>query len=127
MKEKKNRKLIGPVLVFVLVLVIDIALRMSMDIYQNRGVSFGVYFPGVNILTVVVWVAVLVRLIKQPNWGLWLVVVGGGINLGQKIFLGYVADYFRMFGVYNNLADLVIFVGIIWYILDDGRHRHSLQ
>ncbi len=126
-KDKKNKVRVGAILVFILTMVGDILLARNLDVYRNKGISFGVYFPGINILTIVVWLIVLVKVLVRFDWGLWLVVVGGGVNLGQKLIYGYVADYFKMFGVYNNLADLVIFIGIIWYILGDGKHRYSLQ
>jgi len=49
------------------------------------------------------------------GWG--LLFAGGLSNLGERILLGYVRDYFLIFNGIFNLADFFIIVGILILIL----------
>lgn len=86
----------------------------------NKGIAFG-WAEGipdwVGILTVslLVYFAVKTREIIG-RVGLGLVIAGGLVNTYQRVFLGGVVDNLPMFGLgYNNLADYLIFFGIVLY------------
>ena len=51
--------------------------------------------------------------------GLLLIVIGGGFNTYQKIRFGMVNDYWNFLGlgIYNNLNDWMIGVGLLLYII----------
>ena len=53
------------------------------------------------------------------NRGLMLVLLGGLANLFSRVAWGWVWDYIHFFGVWFNIADLLITVGVIFYILDE--------
>jgi lipoprotein signal peptidase len=84
----------------------------------NRGISFGWEIPGVEIVVLVVWLGLIYLYIKEKSKALLLVVIGGGLNLGERLLTGGVKDYWRIpyTSLYNNLADWLIFVGVIVYL-----------
>jgi len=84
----------------------------------NRGVSFGLNVPGVEVVVLIVWLGLVYVFYKERSWALLLIIIGGGWNLGERLLTGGVMDYWRIPGtfVYNNLADWLIFAGVVWYI-----------
>jgi lipoprotein signal peptidase len=62
----------------------------------------------VVLLTIIWW--------KNNLLGISLVMVGGWINLFDRIIFGYVRDYWQLGWVYNNLADWIIQVGVIMFL-----------
>ena len=55
---------------------------------------------------------------KEKDWRLLLVILGGALNLGERLVRGYVTDYWIIPGtnIYNNLNDWLIFIGVILYL-----------
>lgn len=88
-----------------------------MDI-KNFGISFGQTFPGMLAVIVLTWLLVLVMFVKTKSKPLLLVLLGSGLNIEQRIRLGYVVDYWKIPGtnLYNNFNDWLIFIGFGWYI-----------
>lgn len=85
---------------------------------KNYGISFGQIIPGMLWLQGGVWLMTCWWLLKSKNWRVGLIVVGGGLNLWQRIQWGYVVDYWRipMTDVYNNINDWLIFGGVVLYL-----------
>ena len=99
---------------------------------QNTGAAFGSFQNG-NTALIFVSIIVLLALIKYRKdifilgktaaWG-WVFIIGGAFgNLYDRIFIGYVVDYFNfiVWPVFN-IADSFITVGAImlaWCILKD--------
>jgi len=85
-------------------------------VVKNYGISFGVrgwFFIFFNVIFVVL----LTRIWWKNNLaGINLVIVGGWINLIDRIFFGYVRDYWQFGWVYNNLADWMIQIGVIIFL-----------
>jgi len=50
--------------------------------------------------------------------GLLLILVGGGLNLFERFKYGYVNDYWNFLGtgIYNNINDWLISIGLILFI-----------
>jgi len=85
-------------------------------VIRNNGISFGLEVPWVVIALifgVLVW-----WWYKEKDWRLVLVIIGGGLNLWERITQGYVTDYWIIPGtnIYNNLNDWLIFIGVVLYI-----------
>jgi len=86
---------------------------------RNNGASFGIDFWGLNLLSLVILIILFFIWRKDKNIG-WLVIILGGIlNLGERIFFGFVTDYWRIpfTDIYNNINDYLIFIGgimVIW-------------
>lgn len=85
---------------------------------RNFGISFGKLLPGLIWWETGVWLATWFWLLKSKNWRVGLIVLGGGLNLWQRYRLGFVVDYWRIFGtnLYNNINDWLIFVGAGLYL-----------
>ena len=81
------------------------------EVIKNYGISFGLN-SNVFIFLYIFFILVLSYFwwIDQKN-GWLLILMGGWINLIDRISWGYVRDYWWFFGVYNNLADWLIGMG----------------
>jgi lipoprotein signal peptidase len=85
--------------------------------FINYGLSFGLEVTwlvpvlGVSLLSLIIW------WMRQDNDWSWLpILTGGSINLADRIITGGgVEDYWLIPGteIYNNLADWLIFVGVV--------------
>jgi lipoprotein signal peptidase len=86
----------------------------------NNGIAFGWVqgipdWVGVPILCMLILCAVKTREIIG-RVGIVLMISGGLVNTYQRFTVGYVVDNLPMFGLgYNNLADYLIFFGIVLY------------
>ena len=79
----------------------------------------GINFWGLNLLSFVILVILFCFWYKDRSRGWLVIILGGLLNLGERIFLGYVNDYWRIPGtnIYNNVNDYLIFVGgvmVVW-------------
>ena len=111
------------VLISLVLLAVHLGLTRLVPGIRNNGVSFGLEVP---ILAVVFLLIVLTaRLGLKDGW--WLIITGGWINLVDRLVNGGVTDYWRipLSYVYNNLADYLIFVGIIWLIYGTIRQNKN--
>ena len=59
--------------------------------------------------------------------GLFLILIGGGFNIYQRLRFGIVNDYWNFLGtgIYNNFNDWLIVGGIIFYIFGIWKKRKS--
>jgi len=85
---------------------------------ENRGISFGIPIPAIEILSGILLLTLIYWAIKTKEWPWWFIVIGGGLNLCERIRFGHVNDYWKipMIPLYNNLNDWLIFVGVILLI-----------
>ncbi len=93
---------------------------------ENTGISFGITFPGVIMAEMLSLVIIGILLIKnKKNFGWWFLMIGGGLNLGERLLYGRVTDYWPIFKtrIYNNINDYLIFIGLIMVIL--GKWKKS--
>lgn len=90
----------------------------------NSGISFGL-FPESGfavqlflVISMLLGILILKRNNKEVNYALFFVLIGGVVNLTQKIIFSNVWDYlaFPLLPFRNNLADVLIFFGVIYYI-----------
>ena len=111
---------------------IDVLPFFKLTYVQNTGAAFGIFQNG-NTLLIFVSLIVLFALIKYRKdifilgktsaFG-WVFVIGGALgNLYDRIFIGYVIDYFNfiVWPVFN-VADSCITSGALmlaWCILKD--------
>ncbi|MGB9681492.1 MAG: signal peptidase II [bacterium] len=89
---------------------------------KNPGAAFG-FFPfqrGVIILVSLVALIFVIRLLKRAEpvdvhfiYGVWILVAGIVGNLVDRIFLGYVIDYFQILNSpIFNVSDIAILIGM---------------
>lgn len=85
---------------------------------NNYGFSFGFTFPWFEVVAGFAWIGLLYFAIKERSCWLFLAVMGGGLNIGERIISGYVTDYWKIPGIplYNNINDWLIFIGIGAYL-----------
>ena len=92
------------------------------EIIINRGVSLGLVFGGELTLSMILWLAMFLILLreKKMSWGWFLILAGGGVNGWDRFNFGFVRDYWKLpfFNLYNNFADWWIFVGIMMVMID---------
>jgi len=86
---------------------------------ENRGISFGLVFPGLEIVSALVLLGVFYCWWRGREKGWWLVLLGGAANFWERILTGKVVDYWLIPGtrLYNNLNDYLIFIGlslVVW-------------
>ena len=112
--KKKTKLKIG--IVFGIWLVGELVhywLSTTKVVVRNYGVSFGIggwflIFLNIILLLFLTWIWW-----KHNLGGISLVIVGGWINLFDRIIFGYVRDYWKIGFVYNNIADWIIQIGVI--------------
>ena len=91
---------------------------------ENRGVSFGA-LKGVNgVFLIVIWLCLVVVLVRRTIRGLWvalplwLMVVGGAVNLLGRLSGGGVWDYIQIpyLNLWFNISDMMITLGLGLFI-----------
>ncbi len=100
----------------------------NLTYVRNTGVAFGL-FPDQRLILVLIGIAVCAAVIyfyakiKREDFlfkAYLAIILGGSLgNLFDRIFFGYVIDYFdlRVFPVFN-FADIAINLGVFLIILD---------
>lgn len=89
----------------------------------NQGVSFGLAVPVWLTylgLGAVVWLLVWDHIRLKRTWqgaGLWLILAGGVMNMVSRVKYGGVVDNWSLLWLSNNLADYLISIGLIIYIV----------
>jgi len=93
-------------------------------VVRNSGASFGLNIGGL-FLNIVVLIFLGWRVIwKERNRWLLLVVLGGVLNIIDRMRFGFVRDYWYLaFGLYNNLADWMIALGAGAFIISLWKKR----
>lgn len=89
---------------------------------RNPGAAFG-FFPfqrGLIILVSLIALVFVIRLLKRAEpvnihfiYGLWILISGILGNLADRVFLGYVIDYFQILNSpIFNISDIAILTGM---------------
>lgn len=115
-KKKKKLKIATTLGFFLIIEGLHCCLSNKGTVIKNYGVSFGVdgwFFIFLNVFFVILltkywW--------KYNHFGLNLIVIGGWVNVVDRLFWGYVRDYWKLGIIYNNLADWIIQIGVIIFL-----------
>lgn len=115
-KKKKNLSF-GVILnLWLLGELAHFSLASTKEVVKNYGISFGIN-GGFFIILNIIFVVILTKIwFKNNLLGLGLMLVGGWINLIDRLIFGYVRDYWTLGWVYNNLADWLIQIGVIIFL-----------
>jgi lipoprotein signal peptidase len=103
------------VLVFVVVEIVIRSYFRSIGFgIENTGVSFGL-FNGFSLWLMGILLLGVSLIVKDLENGGGFIVAGGVINFLDRVFYKNVWDYLHwpVFGLWNNGADMMIFVGVI--------------
>lgn len=111
-------------LVVVVVFFGHLFLKKMLPVSINKGISLGINITGMNRLILCLLVLVVYKLFRRFDWRLWFIFVGGLVNTIERLQFGYVSDYFNFGLVYNNLPDLLIFIGVIWFFIDGSKNKN---
>ena len=114
-KKQKRLELIifGAVLTGVGFLVHDYLAKV-LNIFPNSGISFGWSCELLVVMAILALMVILFLSLRQGNFGLMIVGVGGLINFIDRMIFGYVRDYWNWGWFYNNLADWIIVFGVVY-------------
>jgi lipoprotein signal peptidase len=84
----------------------------------NYGISFGISLPGLLVINGLLLLGLIGWWWKDRSWGLILIIIGGSLNLIDRIIYGYVRDYWQipLTNIYNNFNDWLIFGGLLVYL-----------
>jgi lipoprotein signal peptidase len=89
------------------------------EIMKNYGLSLSLNSPNLILLNIVFVFILGYWYIKKPSRGLFLILIGGGVNLIDRLYLGYVRDYWNLGGgVVNNLNDWIIGIGVLLFLIE---------
>ena len=112
-KKKKLRLVFGLALILVVWLCHNFLVSwLGVDI-RNKGVSFGWNGFGVILLNLILLFWLTWFGWKKNDFGVGIILVGGWVNMVDRMVFGYVRDYWWLGPVYNNIADWIISVGVI--------------
>ena len=83
----------------------------------NNGVSFG-WGTGGSGLVLIVFMAYILIFKRDGGLGYWMMLVGAGVNLVDRLRFGYVRDYWLLpfTSLYNNINDWFIALGTVIFI-----------
>ena len=89
-----------------------------MPVIRNKGISLGVTFPGITIVSGLLLLLLGYWWYKERDWRLLLIILGGLLNFSERLIFGSVSDYWRILGtgIYNNVNDWLIFGGVVLYL-----------
>src|SRR3989344_1609132 len=93
----------------------------NYTIVKNSGLPFAIKLPGsyeIFLITALLVIFVSLYFFYFRQWTLGFVLILGGAfsNLFDRIYFGYVRDYLSAGFATLNLADIMIWVGIIFLI-----------
>jgi lipoprotein signal peptidase len=95
----------------------------SSLIVKNQGMSFGI---TVNLfLNLLLFLIFIVFSFCSKSFWLWILLLGAAGNLLDRLFFGYVRDYWPLpiIGVFNNINDYLITIGALMFIIDLWRKK----
>lgn len=118
MKEKGKLNCSWWLVVFVTALVGHNFFSKGNILFKNYGLSFSWNSPMVLFLNFIFVVFLCFWFFKKRFNSLALILIGGLVNLSDRLFLGYVRDYWTFGPLVNNLADWLIGIGILLFLIE---------
>ncbi len=88
---------------------------LKVDI-RNEGVSFGWNGFGVVLLNLILLIWLVWFNWRTNFFGIELILIGGWVNMIDRMVFGYVRDYWSLGAVYNNIADWIISIGVVIFV-----------
>ena len=94
---------------------------------MNYGLSFGwLSDMSVGWLTTILWLGLVLVFKRRYRFNYWpfgLIILGGGLNILDRIVYGGVVDIIKypIISLYGNIADIYIAAGVIAFGLKGGK------
>lgn len=119
---------------------------MDFTFVENRGAAFGILNGRVWLLLViaaVICIVIIAAMLKMPNtkeykwlkWSLMLILAGAIGNVADRLFRGYVVDFFEFTFIkwpVFNMADIYVVIGtivmavlVLFVIKDDKEEKNA--
>lgn len=119
---------------------------MDFTFVENRGAAFGILNGRVWLLLViaaVICILIIAAMLKMPNtkeykwlkWSLMLILAGAIGNVADRLFRGYVVDFFEFTFIkwpVFNMADIYVVIGtivmavlVLFVIKDDKEEKDA--
>ncbi|MDR4022749.1 MAG: signal peptidase II, partial [Eubacteriales bacterium] len=119
---------------------------MDFTFVENRGAAFGILNGRVWLLLViaaVICIVIIAAMLKMPNtkeykwlkWSLMLILAGAIGNVADRLFRGYVVDFFEFTFIkwpVFNMADIYVVIGtivmavlVLFVIKDDKEEKDA--
>lgn len=91
----------------------------------NYGASLSLKVPFLLFITCIFLIWLGWQFVLNPKGDSLIILAGGLVNYFDRLKYGYVRDYWHIpgTGIYNNLPDWIIFIGLLWYGLHISRRR----
>ncbi len=92
---------------------------IGWEYFENYGIAFSLPMPKLLLITLIplIIVSLFIFLLKTKKkkflfaFSVSLIIAGAISNLIDRVFFGFVIDYFRVFTSVINIADIMIIVG----------------
>ena len=119
---------------------------MDFTFVENRGAAFGILNGRVWLLLViaaVICIVIIAAMLEMPNtkeykwlkWSLMLILAGAIGNVADRLFRGYVVDFFEFTFIkwpVFNMADIYVVIGtvvmavlVLFVIKDDKEEKDA--
>ena len=88
-------------------------------VVKNYGISFSIHWVDSLLLNIIFILIVGWFYFKEKSYFLVLILVGGLVNLIDRLLFGYVRDYWNFFELFvNNLNDWFVGGGVLLFLLE---------
>lgn len=88
-------------------------------ITKNYGVSFSMNWFNPLVLNILFVIFIGWFYLKNESYFFGLILIGGIVNMIDRLIFGYVRDYWTLGGILiNNLNDWLIGLGVSLFLLD---------
>lgn len=87
----------------------------------NQGASFGLIIPAIEVFQLLFIIVLGMMWWRDKKaWGWGLMILGGGLNLIERLRFGGVRDYWQipMTQIYNNINDYLIAIGVLQLVFN---------
>ena len=86
---------------------------------KNYGISLSINWINSLFLNIIFILIIGLLYGKEKSFFLIFILIGGLVNMGDRLAFGYVRDYWTLGGtVVNNLNDWFIGVGVLLFLLE---------
>lgn len=104
---------------------------IGWEYYENTGVAFNLPLPNslVVFATPIIIFGIISFLLKKKNKnflyspGTPLIILGAISNYIDRIIFGFTIDYVRILTSIINMADIMIVVGVLFFLLESKKSK----